>query len=134
MDSIPTHDEILAAVKACDLNKALGYDDNMKFVKEMWHFVGNDIIQFVQNLFQTGKFSKVINTTWVTLIPKTLNATSLDKFRLMSIVSCLYKIISKILTGRFKMVVPQIISEEPSSSVQNRSIHDSVLTENEALT
>ncbi|XP_057529903.1 uncharacterized protein LOC130808442 [Amaranthus tricolor] len=43
-----------------------------------------------------------LNITWVTLIPKLDNPTSIEDYRPISMVDALYKIISKILTDRLK--------------------------------
>ncbi|XP_075076893.1 uncharacterized protein LOC142163499 [Nicotiana tabacum] len=41
-----------------------------EFFKEYWPIIGKEVIEAVQQFFQTGKLLKEINCTTVTLIPK----------------------------------------------------------------
>lgn len=100
--------EIKEAIWSCDPDIAQGYDSfNMKFIKEMWSTVGNDIIEFVRKFFISGQFPPSINTTWVSLVPKTRNPYSINEYMPISVVGCLYKIISKIITKRIKPLISE---------------------------
>lgn len=99
-------DEIIVAIKSFDPSKAPGYDSfNIKFLLNMWDIVGNDILTFVKAFFQTSQFPPNINTTWATLIPKSVSANIIEEFRHVSIVGSLYKIIYKVFASRLKQVM-----------------------------
>lgn len=109
LELIPSGEELKEAVWSCDLNKSPGYNGfNIKFVKEMWPIIGEEVIDFVRCFFQRGHFPKVINTTWITLIPKNSSLTSIDEFKPISMVGCLYNIISKIIAMRLKSILPEL--------------------------
>lgn len=62
------------AVWRVDPTKAHGYDGyNLRFVKECWNIIGKEFVQCIINFFDTSKSDPLINTTWVTLIPKVVN-------------------------------------------------------------
>lgn len=105
----------------------------MKFIKEKWPVIGGDIIKFVRHFFIYGSFLKSNNTIWVTLIQKVTNPLTIDDFRPISVVSHLYKIISKILSNKLKHVMPDIISEKQSGFIHARQIMDGRITANKSI-
>lgn len=134
LDKQPDHDEIFRAMMSCDPSKAPGYDGfNMRFIREMWDVVGEDISQLILNFFASGEFPPSINTTWVTLIPKSEQAENISEFRPISVIGCIYKIIAKLIASRLKPVIGEIISETQTGFIENRYILDGVLTANESV-
>lgn len=102
-------------MRSCDSDKFPGYDGfNMGFVKKMWSIIGCNVVDQVHNFFCTGRFPKNLNTTLVSLIPKVNCPTSIEDMRSVSMVGCIYKIISKILARRIKNVLGSVNSENRS--------------------
>ena len=98
LETIPTVEDVKQAVWACGVDEAPGFDGyNFKFIREMWDTIKDDIYEFVLDFFVTGSSVRHVNVTWVTLIPKSENPTSIEEYRPISMVGALYKIISKIL-------------------------------------
>ena len=79
------------------------------------------------------KFEKSLNTTFISLIPKKVDATNIRDFRPISLIGSIYKLLSKILANRLKLVLDNVISESQNSFVGGRQILDSVLIANECL-
>jgi hypothetical protein len=77
--------------------------------------------------------SRGINSTFIALIPKVDNPQRLNDFQPISLVGCLYKILSKVLANRLRMVIRRVISETQSTFVKERQILDDILIANEVV-
>ena len=73
------------------------------------------------------------NASFITLIPKVLNPIGLNDFRPISLIGIYYKVISKMLAERLKVVMGNIIGETQSAFLQGRYILDGVLIANEVI-
>ena len=74
-----------------------------------------------------------MNASFLTLIPKKCNAVNIKDFRLISLVGSVYKLLSKVLANRLRVVLDNLISEAQNSFVGRRQILDSMLIANECL-
>lgn len=67
------------------------------------------------------------------MIPKKDNATSITDYRPISLIGCVYKVLSKILANRLSKVLDNIISDNQGAFFGKRHILDGVVILNEAL-
>lgn len=105
-------EEIRKAVFSIGATRAPGPDGFTScFYQNYWEMVGPTITEEVQWFFDTGMFPNAWNQTNLFLIPKIDHSRTMKDFRPISLCNVIYKIISKILVQRLKMVLPLIVSE-----------------------
>lgn len=81
------------------------------FYKDAWHIVNNDVIEAVLDTLQSGRVLKELNTAVISLIPKTNCPQNVSEFGLISYYNTLYHYITKVLCGRLRRLLPDLIME-----------------------
>lgn len=74
-----------------------------------------------------------MNLSFIVLVPKKEGRQSIDDFRPISLIDCLYKIISKTLARRLSKVLESLISETQSAFIDGRQILDGIVVLNEIV-
>ena len=103
------------------------------FYKSFWHIEGNDVTSIVLNALNSGVVHESLNSTFISLIPKVKNPKKVSDFRPISLCNVIYKLISKVLVNRLKLVLPNIVSDSQSVFLSGRLITDNVLVAFETL-
>ena len=95
--------EVHDMVKECDGNKSPGPDGfNFTFLKSFWGVIKEDIMNMLTEFHNNGKIPKSLLSYFVALVPKVKCLQRVNDFRPISLLGCLYKIISKLLADRMK--------------------------------
>jgi ribonuclease HI len=89
--------------------------------------VGPKVKMEVISVLNGGTMPEGWNETTIVLIPKVKDPERVTEFRPISLCNVLYKIISKVLANRLKIILPHIISPTQSAFVPGRLITDNVL-------
>ncbi|GKV27959.1 hypothetical protein SLEP1_g37069 [Rubroshorea leprosula] len=125
-------EEVKQAVWECGGDKSPGPDGfSFHLIRTCWRVIEKDIVDFVQEFSKNGKLVKGLNSSFIVLVPKKSNPVELKDYRPISLISSLYKIISKVLANRIKKVLPKVISETQSAFLGGRQITDGILILNE---
>lgn len=108
-----TLEDIEEVVKGLKINKAPGPDGyTMEFYQACWHFIGEEILEVVEEAQIHQKVWPGLNSTLLTLIPKTTHSETAEGFRPIALCNVIYKIIATLMVNRLKPILPNIISPE----------------------
>jgi hypothetical protein len=103
------------------------------FFQKHWALVKDSITEVVLGFLNGGVMSEEVNKTVLVLIPKVANPHELTQFQPISLCNVLYKICSKIMANRLRLVLDDIIAEEQSTFVLGRLITNNVLIAYECI-
>ena len=127
-------EEIKAALFQMGPTKAPGPDGmNALFYQKFWHIVGDDVINAVLDFLNNGIMVPDLNYTHIVLIPKIKSSEKITDYRPISLCNVIYKIISKVLANRLKLILPNLIATTQSVFVPGRLITDNFLVAYESL-
>ena len=73
------------------------------------------------------------STSFIALISKVSDPVLLNDYRPISLIGCMYKIVTKILANRLKKIMSNFIDERQSTFIEGRHMLHSVLITNEVI-
>ena len=85
------------------------------------------MVEEVLEVLDGGPMPDCWNDTTIVLIPKKRKPERIKDLRPISLCSVIYKLISKVLANRLKLILPDVISPAQSAFVPGRLITDNIL-------
>ncbi|KAL0439849.1 UNVERIFIED_CONTAM: LINE-1 retrotransposable element O protein [Sesamum latifolium] len=123
-----TKEDVKQALFDIEEDKALGPDGySSGFFKAAWPIIGEEVSRAVLDFFATGRLLKQVNSTLISLIPKVTTPTVVAEFRPISCCNVLYKIITKLLVLRIRVILEKLVSPSQNAFVPGRLIGDNIL-------
>ena len=103
------------------------------FFQKCWDILGEDLWRAIEASRNGGSLLAEINFSFFTLIPKKDGSEHPRDFRPIALCNTIYKIFSKVIANRLKVLMPKLISEEQTGFVPGRSILDGILIIQKAI-
>lgn len=87
----------------------------------------------MQSVFRYGLLPKGVNSTILALIHKRTDSLEMKDYRPIACCNVLYKVVSKILANRLKLVLSRIISTNQSAFIKGRLLMENMLLASELV-
>ena len=104
-----------------------------RFFTCCWEIIKYDLLKMIRYSQKTSKLGGSTNSSFLALIPKEKGATSFNQFRPISLCNTGYKLITKIIASRLKIILPRIIPENQGGFIKGRKILDNIILVQEAI-
>lgn len=106
---------------------------SMMFFQECQDIINEDIMKVFEEFFEKGILSIAMKSTFIVLIPKKEGARELGDYWPISLVTSLYKIISKVLSNRLRQLMREIVYSMQGAFIKGMRIINEILIANECV-
>ncbi|KAI4885436.1 hypothetical protein NFI96_003951 [Prochilodus magdalenae] len=127
LDAALSFDEVTKAVYQLTSGRAPGVDGlPIDFYKAFWGIIGRDFFDVFLTSFGASVLPKSCQCAVLSLLPKKGDLCLLKNWRPVSLLCADYKILSRYIANRLKVVLGLIINDDQSYCVPARSIYDNL--------
>ena len=117
--------ELDAAVKQANTRSAPGLDGlNTAFITKFWGILRIPLLRYANCCFKKGELTPTFKTASIRLIPKKGSHENIKNWRPISLLSNLYKIISRALNTRLKSTTDTITSRAQKGFTSSRYLQE----------
>jgi hypothetical protein len=95
--------------------------------QKCWKTIKKDIWEVIEESRSSGAILKSFNATFIALITKEKEVNTIEKFRPIELCNIIYKIVSKFIANRLKILLKNITSKEQGGFIEGRQILDGII-------
>ncbi|KAL3697231.1 hypothetical protein R1sor_011307 [Riccia sorocarpa] len=129
LDASPEDEEIEEIVHSLKAGRAPGLDGvTTDFIQKCWSFIKEDCCNMVRAFWSCKSLLERDVRGCIKLLPKSEDRKYLKNWRPVTLMSCTYKIISKLIASRIRKFLPQLVAVEQTGFIPGRRIDDNVMT------
>jgi len=129
LDAPFSEDEVWRTINSLPSDKAPGPDGfTGKFYKVCWPIIKVDLMAAISAIWSRKMgHLEMLNSAYITLLPKKEEATTIRDFRPISLVHSFAKLITKILANRLAGRLDAMVSPNQSAFIKGRFIQDNFM-------
>ncbi|XP_074299040.1 uncharacterized protein LOC141630054 [Silene latifolia] len=126
--------DIIHALNGMDGSKSPGPDGiTPKFFQTFWPQVGHLVTMALLRFLNSGVMLKEWNNTHIVLIPKVDKPEMISQYRPIGLCNVIYRLASKCLANRLKLVISSIVSDSQQAFVPSQLMSDGCLITHEIM-
>lgn len=127
-------EEIRASLWALKAFKAPGPDGlHARFFQYFWHDVKELVCMEIKRIFASGSMLDYLNRTLISLIPKCQYLETLGSYRPINLCNSVYKIVTKIVVGRIRLLLNKLVSPVQAAFVPGKRGLDNIIIAQELI-
>ena len=92
-----------------------------------------EIMSLFANFHKKDLFEKSLNATFISLLPKVARAEDINKFRPISLVESVYKILAKVLASRLRIAIGKVVGPYQHAFISGRQVLEAALIAKECV-
>jgi Reverse transcriptase (RNA-dependent DNA polymerase) len=81
---------------------------NYTFIRTFWQYLRSPLYRYAIDCLENGRLTDNFKTAKIRLIPKKGDVTKIGNWRPISLLSCFYKLISRVFTNRISTVIDKV--------------------------
>ena len=125
LDQTITLEELDEALASSNKRSAPGIDGvSNRLITAIWSLVGRPLLRYADCCFRKGRLTNTFKTACIKLIPKKGDLTLVKNWRPISLLSCYYKIISRVINSRLGQVINKVTGRSQKAYNNKRHIHE----------
>ncbi|CAA7061592.1 unnamed protein product [Microthlaspi erraticum] len=129
-----TAEEIKLSLARMPSSKTPGPDGfPAEFFRASWGILGAEITATILSFFRSPFMPKALNSTSLVLLQKRPEADELKDYRPISCLNTIYKLITRLLAGKLKSILPEMIVPNQTAFVKDRLLLENVLLASEVI-
>ena len=125
LDGNFTLEELDTALKTSNKRSAPGIDGvNNKLIEKLWQFVRKPLLHYAECCFRKGSLTNSFRTACIKIIPKKGDLGLIKNWRPISLLTCYYKLISRVINARLGTVINKVTNRSQKAYNKKRHIHE----------
>jgi hypothetical protein len=127
-------EELDLALEGANKKSAAGLDGlNTKFIARFWSVFRVPLHRYAATVFRNGSLTASFKSSIIKLIPKKGDAHDIKKWRPISLLGCLYKVISRAVNNRLKSIINRFTSRAQKGFTNHRYIQEVLINVTEKI-
>ena len=117
--------ELDVAIKDANMNSAAGIDGlSTRFIAKFWRIFRVPLFRYATCCFRTGSLSNTFKSATIRLIPKKGDINNIKNWRPISLLSNLYKVLSRAINNRLMTTTDRITSRAQKGFTKSRYLQE----------